>query len=518
MTKKAIWQIVLLVSIALIGILGMQIYSIVSSYRLNKELFDNKIHNALDHIVSKLEQREIEETANKYNLPVLTSIRSNDSQQLATIVEIEEISSALESGDTMVCQASIVDTLSMGAMQQITHSFSTRETTRTWKKGNNKKEFMRYFERYFVHHSIVKDIPVQQRISIPLLNEMLKEELSDKGIKTPCAFAVFSNKENEFVINNKVCTEHLKKYKEPGMFKYSASLFPSSHEQVAKIYLDFPSEINFLWSELWFSILSTILFTGIVIFCFSYTINIILTQKKLSEMKNDFLNNMTHEFKTPIATITIATDTIKQWLKKGQPDKALRFVNIIEEENKRMNSQVGKVLQMARIDKREFKLNLEEVYADDVILNAAEKISMQVDQKGGKVDLELNATNSVLEADETHFTNIIHNLLDNANKYSPDKPHITICTKNVASGLQIAIKDNGLGISKEARKHIFDKFYRVPTGNLHDIKGFGLGLSYVQAIVVAHGGTIEVQSELGKGSTFIMTFPHIQNKQNEDEY
>jgi two-component system phosphate regulon sensor histidine kinase PhoR len=374
---------------------------------------------------------------------------------------------------------------------------------------------MRYFERYFVHHGIVRDIPIQKRVSLNSLDELLAAELQEKGITTPYAYAVFSRKEKAFVMTNAVCDKHKKGYEQPQQFKYSVSLFPSSNEQVAKLYIDFPAKGKFLWSDLWFNVLSTILFTGIVIFCFYYTINIILTQKKLSEMKNDFLNNMTHEFKTPIATITIATNTIKQWIKKGHPEKSMRFFNLIEEENKRMNSQVGKVLQMARIDKREFKLNLVEVYADDVVLNAAEKIALQVEQKGGRVELDMQAENSLIEADETHFTNIIHNLLDNANKYTPENPVITIRTKNVSSGLQIEIEDNGLGISKEARKHIFDKFYRVPTGNLHDIKGFGLGLSYVQAIVVAHGGTIDVNSELGQGSTFIITIPYKQMTDEE---
>ena len=188
----------------------------------------------------------------------------------------------------------------------------------------------------------------------------------------------------------------------------------------------------------------------------------------------------------------------------------MRFLNIIEEENKRMNAQVGKVLQMARIDKREFKLNLVEVYTDDVLLSAAEKIALQVDQKEGKIVLDMQAEQSIIQADETHFTNIIFNLLDNANKYSPGQPLITIRTLNVGSGIQIEIEDEGLGIGKEARKYIFDKFYRVPTGDLHDIKGFGLGLSYVQAIVTAHGGSIDLKSELGQGTTFILNFPFKQ--------
>ena len=515
MTQKGIWRIVALVTIALIGIFGMQVYSIISSYKLNSQLFDNKIHNALDHIVARLEQKEIAQTANTYDLPRLTTINTNNVNQLATVIEVEEISSHLTADTTNPMQASAGDTVPEQALEEFLHTFKACETKRTWKKGSSKKAFMQYFEHYFVHHGIVRDIPVEKRVSLKSLDEMLSEELQEKGIATAYAYAVYSRKQKTFVVTNEVCRTHRKGYEQPNQFKYSATLFPTSGERVAKLYIDFPEKTKFIWSDLWFSVLTTFLFTGIVIFCFYYTINVIWTQKKLSEMKNDFLNNMTHEFKTPIATITIATNTIKQWIKKGNPEKAMRFVNIIEEENKRMNSQVGKVLQMARIDKREFKLKLVEVYADDVVLNAAEKIAMQVEQKGGRVELDLQADNSIIEADETHFTNIIHNLLDNANKYSPEQPVITLRTKNVASGLQIEIEDNGLGISKEARKHIFDKFYRVPTGNLHDIKGFGLGLSYVQAIVTAHGGTIDVRSELGKGSTFIITIPHQQMKDEE---
>lgn len=507
MTKRAIWRIVLLVSTALLGIFGMQVYSIISAFQLNSELFDGNVHNSLDHIVSKLEQAELEHTADMYNLPRLTAVTNNNSKEIGTALEIDEISEYYQADTSKQAQYSTVDTLPTQEVKHLTNNFKTTETTRTWKKGHNKEAYMIHFERFFVHHGIVKDIPVQQRISIKLLDTLLQQELLEKGITPAYAYGVYSMKEDSFVMLNQLAKDCNKEYNSPEVFRYSISLFPSSNEKVARLYVDFPSKESFLWSGLWVHLLSTFIFTSIVIFCFYYTIKVILEQKKLSEMKNDFLNNMTHEFKTPIATISIAADTIKKWIDKGSPEKAMRFVNIIEEENKRMNSQVGKVLQMARIDKREFKLNLVEVYADDVILNAAEKIALQVEQKGGRIDLDLQATNSILQADETHFTNIVYNLLDNANKYSPDKPIITIRTRNAGNGYQFEVEDNGLGISKEARKYIFDKFYRVPTGDLHDIKGFGLGLSYVQAIVTAHGGTIDLKSELGKGSIFIVSLP-----------
>ncbi|BDS14528.1 sensor histidine kinase [Aureispira anguillae] len=511
MTQKAIWKIVVMVTSALIGIFGMQVYSILSAFQLNSELFDGNIHSALDHIVSKLEQTELEKTAALYNLPRLTSITKPNSRELATALEVNEISDYYLADSNRTVQYSAVDTLPKQEVEHLVDNFKTTETTRTWTKGKNKEAYMIHFERFFVHHGIVKDIPVQQRITIKSLDTLLQQELLDKGITTSCAYGVYSTKDDDFVMLNPVAKDCEERYLQPSDFKYSISLFPSSNEQVARLYVDFPGKRSFLWSGLWLHLMSTFIFTGIVIFCFYYTIKVILEQKKLSEMKNDFLNNMTHEFKTPIATISIATDTIKKWIDKGRAEKAMRFVNIIEEENKRMNSQVGKVLQMARIDKREFKLNLVEVYAEDVILNAAEKIALQVEQKGGQVILDLEASNSIIQADETHFTNIIHNLLDNANKYSPEQPVITIRTRNAGNGFLFEIEDNGLGISKEARKYIFDKFYRVPTGNLHDIKGFGLGLSYVQAIVTAHGGTIDLRSEVGKGSTFIVSMPFKQD-------
>ncbi len=176
-----------------------------------------------------------------------------------------------------------------------------------------------------------------------------------------------------------------------------------------------------------------------------------------------------------------------------------------------MNSQVEKVLQMALLDKQDFKLNYAEVDMHQVITRAVENISLQVEKKDGTVSTDLSAANSMMEGDLTHLSNIINNLLDNANKYTPEKPEIQVNTRDVANGIEITVSDNGIGMSKEARKHIFDKFYRVSTGNLHDVKGFGLGLSYVKAMVVAHRGQIEVQSEPGKGSSFILTFPRRQD-------
>jgi two-component system phosphate regulon sensor histidine kinase PhoR len=262
----------------------------------------------------------------------------------------------------------------------------------------------------------------------------------------------------------------------------------------------------------WKNLLASILFTGIILFCFAYTISVIIQQKKVSEMKGDFINNMTHEFKTPIATISLATDSISSPKIAGNPEKVKRFANIIKQENVRMNNQVEKVLQMAMLDKKDFSLKLTDVNLHEIIGRATENISLSVERKEGTVTTDLQADKPIVEADLTHVSNIVNNLLDNANKYSPEKPEISVATRNVNDGIQVIITDKGIGMSKEARKHIFDRFYRVHTGDRHDVKGFGLGLSYVKAMIVAHKGQINVKSDLGKGSSFTLFFPFKQGK------
>ena len=231
-------------------------------------------------------------------------------------------------------------------------------------------------------------------------------------------------------------------------------------------------------------------------------------------MKNDFINNMTHEFKTPIATISLATDSIKNVNIISNPEKIMRFLGIIKQENNRMLNQVEKVLQMALIDRQKLKLNISDLHLHDIIKTAVEHINLQVEQKNGYIETFYEADPDVIQGDVTHISSMVHNLLDNANKYSPEYPELTVTTKNTAEGIDIIVSDKGIGMSKEQKKHIFDKFYRATSGNLHDVKGFGLGLSYVKAMMAAHKGSVDVKTELGKGSTFTLSFPYKQ--QNDD--
>ena len=363
---------------------------------------------------------------------------------------------------------------------------------------------------------------LEQRIDPEFLDMVLKKAFANRNIdpakdsRYKYHYGIFSAEKQAFVIED---GHYLIEDERPSgnpdettkknlyNTDLKVTLFPKEEIVSGEIRLFFPDRPAIIWSSLWKSILGLIIFTGIILFSFFYTLNIVFRQKKVSEMKTDFINNMTHEFKTPIATISLASDSMVSPKIAGDPEKVRRFANIIKQENKRMNAQVEKVLQMALLDKEDFGLKVSQFNLHEVIDRAVENIGLQVEKRQGTAKADLRATNPIIEGDITHVSNVINNLLDNANKYSPENPEISVHTRNVANGVEVIVKDNGLGMTKEARKHIFDKFYRVHTGNLHDIKGFGLGLSYVKAIMTAHKGHIDVKSDLGKGSSFILTFP-----------
>ena len=272
-----------------------------------------------------------------------------------------------------------------------------------------------------------------------------------------------------------------------------------------------PHAEKLIWRSLTWFIIGAIIFSVIIITAFFLTVRALLKQKKLSEIKSDFINNMTHEFKTPLATISLAVDALKNQKVINDPEKMNYFTGIIKEENKRMNRQVETILQAALLDKQLVQLNLVKSHAHDLINSALNNINLQVDEIHGRLEVNLKATKDVILADEVHFTNLISNLLDNAVKYSKDDLRIIISTQNEGNRFKVKIDDNGIGMSKETATRIFEKFYRAHTGNLHNVKGFGLGLNYVKTMVDAHRGSIKVESMLGKGSSFLLSFPLVKN-------
>ncbi|MER3498976.1 MAG: sensor histidine kinase [Chitinophagaceae bacterium] len=264
-----------------------------------------------------------------------------------------------------------------------------------------------------------------------------------------------------------------------------------------------------VYESLMWPIISAIIFTLIIIAAFYLTVTTMLKQKKLSEIKNDFINNMTHEFKTPLATISLAVDALKNDKVINDAQKLTYFRNIIKEENLRMNRQVETILKAALLDKQEVQILMRPMHAHQVIKEVADNFALQLEEKHGKAILNLNAENDYIEADEVHFSNLINNLMDNAIKYGKEDrpPVIIITTSSTQRSFIITMEDNGIGMAKETVKRIFEKFYRAHTGNIHNVKGFGLGLSYVKTMVEAHGGEIKVDSVLGKGSTFTIELP-----------
>jgi two-component system, OmpR family, phosphate regulon sensor histidine kinase PhoR len=270
-----------------------------------------------------------------------------------------------------------------------------------------------------------------------------------------------------------------------------------------------PNLKNIVYESLQSRILIAVLFTLIIFTAFFLTVRTMLRQKKLSEIRNDFINNMTHEFKTPIATISLAVDALRNIKVQQDPKKMTYFSDIIKEENQRMNRQVETILKSALMDRQEVELNLKPLHAHQIISDVADNFMLRLQEKQGGLELDLKAENDLIKADEVHFSNLVNNLMDNAVKYAKENvpPKIIISTSSDNKKFIFRIEDNGIGMSRETVKRIFEKFYRAHTGNIHNVKGFGLGLSYVKTVVEAHNGHIKADSTLGKGSCFTIDLP-----------
>ena len=500
MNKRAIWAIIGLMSAAMIGIILLQLYWINFNVKLNEQQFDRNVKEAITKVAERLESWDNSTYDKNFNPRSRTPSNYSSSSIRSQF---------RSSSDNMLTDISISQSIRNTPLTPTSVNPLTINQTPDFSQVWDRMEFQEV--QKFLR-------PLEERIDLTVLDGLLDQELRKKrGIEAAFNYGVFSNSTSSFVINDghyTVMNEEVSSIENIDNDLYNSSykteLFANTHalESPGYLMIHFPSRTSVIWSSSWLTLLASIIFTGLILFCFSYTILVIFEQKKVSEMKTDFINNMTHEFKTPIATISLAADSITSPMISGSPDKVKRFADIIRQENKRMNNQVEKVLQMALIDKREYKLKMAQINLHDVVTQAVQNSRLQVEKKGGVVQSEFNATNPYVFGDVTHISNIINNLLDNANKYSPEKPEISVHTRNVAQGVEVIIKDKGIGMSREALKHIFDKFYRVHTGNRHDVKGFGLGLSYVKALIDAHKGQISVKSELGKGSSFILLFPY----------
>ncbi len=462
MNRQSIIIIIVIMSLALIGTSVIQFLWIKRSVDLQKESFESKVTEALNRVHQEIIDFQ---------------------EQTASIMKLPHYSGK-------------------GSLTTGLESFQSKYRAQQYNDLAYQFKPNKYFE----------NIPPEK------LDSWLKNEMENQGIKINYDYGVYSNKTNSFSIYNghhvfqpdsepQSSSANIQQLEGLYDSEYKVNLFPNETESPGQLKVFFPNKTRYLWSSSWVPMVSSLIFTGLILFCFVYTINTILFQNKVSEMKTDFINNMTHEFKTPIATISLAADSINNPKIIGNMEKVKRFANIIKQENRRMLGQVEKVLQMAQLEKKDFQLKLTEFDVHSLINTAAENSRLKVNKRNGSIALDLQATKTMIMADNNHISNVIHNLLDNAEKYSKEIPEISIKTYNSEKGIYVNITDSGIGMSKEALKNIFEKFYRVHTGNLHDVKGFGLGLSYVKAIVNAHKGDIKVESELGEGSSFTIFLP-----------
>ncbi len=361
----------------------------------------------------------------------------------------------------------------------------------------------------FRKHSVI------QRFSKDEINDILKSELVNTGLKKiDFEFAVTHGT----IDGEQITTEKFFQYysdtannvKQLVLLQGESGGLLENFSPEEYLVVVVPNQHAIVLRELFWFIIGAIIFTLIIISAFFLTLRTLFAQKKLGEIKSDFINNMTHEFKTPLATISLAVDALKNEKVIGNKEKTDYFTAVIKEENKRMNKQVETILQAALLEKQEVQLNLKKQSAQDLITNALNNIALPIEEKAGKLEVHFDANNDMIMADDVHFTNFVNNLLDNAVKYSKQNPLIKLTTSNTGNMLRIKIEDNGIGMNKETLSRIFEKFYRAHTGNVHNVKGFGLGLSYVKTMIEAHKGTIKAESILGKGSAFTISFPVVK--------
>lgn len=364
-------------------------------------------------------------------------------------------------------------------------------------------------DRVSLLRDVMKDMmytkrSIEERVNRFLLDTLLRKEFNEHGITIPFEFAVRENDNNYLLFSTS--SKNISDWQSNA---YKASLFPNetvSNKNLLMVY--FPDQEKYILSNMGILFGGSGLLILVIMACFYMSVSTIIQQKKLADIKNDFINNMTHELKTPISTIALATDMAQEnSATQLNPNRITRYLGIIENENKRLGVHVEKVLQMAMLDKGEIKLNNSPVNLHEQISKDLNSMAIQIESQLGQVEINFDATNNIVAGDEIHLSNIFKNLIDNAIKYSPDKLAINISTKNENNGIIIKIEDRGIGMKKEQLERIFETFYRIPTGNIHDVKGFGLGLSYVKKMVEAHQGTIKVTSRPGVGSKFMVWFP-----------
>jgi len=506
----------LLVSAAIIVLIGIQTYWIKSAVELRETNFRRSVSEAVGDVMSQIEKEEVNRQIRK-NMEYNSLLRSIDSLDYLIYLETgktdhinsnnfnyqrkQEWNEVLENNEWKMVKKSDSSSIAYPGKDSIKDTAATLTDRAT--QLNRKKAFLlnQVFDEMFNNPFSPY---IESWLTEGKVDTLLKSALANKGINAEYQFGIYSKQRNLVVIEKD--TDFRQQLINEGLYY---RLFPANNYAPADyLVLYFPNQTRYLLIQMSGVLTISGALMLIIIFAFMFVIITIFRQKKLSQMKNDFINNMTHEFKTPISTVSLACEVLNDPSVPKNDEFVKSYINIIGEENKRLGVMAEKILQTAILEKGQLNLRKEKVDIHHIITDTAHKIAIQVEIRDGNITTELNATEPFIIADKVHITNVINNLLDNANKYSPRKPLITINTQDQNEGILISITDNGIGISKANLKKIFEKLYRVHTGDVHDVKGFGLGLSYVKFIVEKHGGKVSVESEPGKGSTFRIWLPY----------
>jgi two-component system, OmpR family, phosphate regulon sensor histidine kinase PhoR len=473
--RMVIFAIVML-SIALAGLMLIQGYWIYSAYKIKQANFIRTVNEASHAVILTMEKLEI--------------IRSFQEQDLAT--------------GKAVFATEAIDSINQVLLREMQH-ISTR------------KDLEIFFNKFFMARELMEDRmfslddrSASKKIDVMLLDSLLKAEFIQRNMNTVWEFGVF----NPFInkLNVKDESFNRKALLDPKI-SFHFELFPddlNAHPDFLLLY--FPYERQYLLGQVWPLVLISIILILIIILSFTYTLIMYFRQGKLSELKTDFINNMTHEFKTPVSTISLACEALNDKDIQKSDELYQAYINIISEENRRLGLMAERILQSAALEKGDLVLHKETTDLHEVLNEVIRNIGIQIEIKDGQIIKDFRAVNSNIEVDRMHLVNVAQNLLDNANKYTPVRPQIIVSTRDAADGVFFSIQDNGIGISKADQKKIFDKLYRVPEGNIHNFKGFGLGLSYVKTVVESHGGNVKLESELKKGTKFEVFLPHQHKK------
>ena len=522
MSRRIFVLLIVLMSTALIGIIAVQIYWINSSIEIREKQFTNDVKFALAKVSENIQDREINDYYEKYGPTIDNATRSLKTgkkdfffQQIDTakneiftfrqsiLESTYKPSISLFTNDTVNFKTLFsekekeISKINFGSEYDITE-LTPEERIRMVGSLTNieKAEFESIFK------DLAPRLPLYERVSSNEIQLNLDNELRERGIETRFEFGIYNEG-----LATKVKSDRFKKERD---ISYGVPLFVDNEgNSEYQLFVSFPKKEKYIIATIANILILAAVFILVIILAFASALYQLIRQKQISEIKTDFINNMTHEFKTPIATINLALDAIKNPKIINDQEKILRYADMIRQENKRMHGQVENVLRISKLEKNQLDLSSNVINFHDVVEDALTHVELIVKDKQGYIQLHLDAEQKEIMGNRFHLTNVIVNMLDNAIKYTDEAPKIDIYTEIAGNNIILKIKDQGIGMSKSVQKNVFDKFYREQKGNIHDVKGHGLGLSYVKNIVEHHHGSVYVESEKGKGSTFIVKLPLI---------